>query len=90
MKKVKNILVILAFLTVPVVTTFGQSPPSPPSCPPAGGGGSNLLVGSSAPVGGPIEDGIQYVLGLTILYGAFKLRKAKKIAVDEQAIGNRQ
>ena len=83
MKIYKDFIIIIAFLIGPMVISLGQAPPAPPSCPPTvGGGGGNLLVGSSAPLSGPIEDGIPYILGLAFIYGAIKLKQVSKIAIE--------
>jgi hypothetical protein len=77
MNKIKNFLVILAFLIVPIVS-FGLNPndgtpPPPPPCPTGGGGGG----GDPVP-GAPIEDGVPVLLGMAFIYAAYKLRQVMK------------
>ena len=67
--RLKRFLIILFFFSVSFVS-FGEDPdplvpPAPPECP-------------DVPVPSPIEDGVPVVLGLALIYGAFKLQQARR------------
>jgi hypothetical protein len=68
--KIKRFLFILFFLGISFIS-FGADPlepPPPPDCPGPG----------NPPVGSPIEDGVPVVIGLALIYGAFKLQQARR------------
>ena len=71
MKKIKNLFVILAFVSLPLLTI--GDPPGPP--PPPGGGGPG---GGGTPVGAPVDGGIGLLLALGLGYGGMKLYQFKK------------
>jgi len=75
MKKIKNILVILTFIIVPLAT-FAQDDPSvppPPFCPTS----KDPKMGAA-----PLEDCIPAILFMAFLYGAFKLNQVRKSKVN--------
>jgi hypothetical protein len=66
--KIKRLLVVLLFFSISYVS-FGDdpAPPPPPECPTPGD-----------PTVGPIEDGVPIIIGLAIIYGAFKLQQTRR------------
>jgi hypothetical protein len=66
---IKRLLVFLLFSSISLVS-FGDDPvPDPPPCPTGGG-----IVGEGA----PIEDGVPIIMGLALIYGAFKLQQTRR------------
>jgi hypothetical protein len=68
--KIKRLGLMLLFFTISFIS-FSEDPPppDPPPCPPTG---DNTYVGA------PIEDGVPVVIGLALIFGAFKLQQARK------------
>lgn len=66
--KIKSSIIIFLFFIVSSIS-YGADPgpPDPPPCP---GGGD--------PVVGPIENGVPIILGLALVYGAFKLQQVRR------------
>lgn len=70
MKKViLKTFAVLAFLTIPVLTSMADDPDGPPN--PGGDPG----VGGGQPVGAPIDGGLSTLLLLGAAYGSYKLYK---------------
>jgi hypothetical protein len=68
--KIKRFLIIILFFGISFVS-FGADPP-PPDPPPCPTSGDPHFVGS------PIEDGVPVIIGLALIYGAFKLQQARR------------
>jgi hypothetical protein len=68
--KIKRFLIVLLFFSISFIS-FGADPPppEPPPCPPSG---------DPSFVGAPIEDGVPVIIGLALIYGAFKLQQARR------------
>jgi hypothetical protein len=71
MKKLKIILVIMAILTLPLIS-LSDTPPPPPGGPGGGPGGGGT------PVGAPIDSGLGILLALGLAYGGKKLYTIRK------------
>jgi hypothetical protein len=78
MKKIKHIIAIMIFFSIPVLMI--AQPPRPPH--PNGGFDPNTGGTSNTPVGGgttaPIDGGLSILLALGLAYGAKKVYQAKK------------
>jgi hypothetical protein len=67
--KIKRFAILLIFFCISFFSySADPPPPDPPPCPTTG----------DPPVGAPIEDGIPVVIGLALIFGAFKLQQALK------------
>jgi hypothetical protein len=76
MKKIKQIIAIVMFLSIPIMMT--AQPPHPNGgWAPNGGGNQNTPVGGS-PIGSPIDGGLSILLALGLAYGAKKVYQLKK------------
>ena len=71
MKTLKLILVLFAFMVLPMLS-FSDTPPPPP---PGGSGGPG---GGGTPVGVPIDGGMGILLALGLAYGGKKLYSMRK------------
>ena len=74
MKKVKQIIAIMIFLSIPIWMT--AQPPHP--------NGGNLPGPNNTPVGGgpypcPIDGGLSILLAMGLAYGAKKVYQVKKV-----------
>ena len=72
--RIKRLLLIIFFLSVSYIS-FGEDPPPPPISP------HNLYFGDEEPPPPPpcpIEDGIGVVIGVALIYGAFKIFQLRK------------
>jgi hypothetical protein len=76
--RIKRLLIILFFFGISFIS-FGDDPvpPPPPECP----------VPGNPPVGSPIEDGVPVVIGLALIYGAFKLQQARRKLKESEKEG---
>jgi hypothetical protein len=66
--KIKRLLFVLLFSSISFIS-FGDDPvpPPPQECPTP-----------EDPTVGPIEDGVPIIIGLAIIYGAFKLQQTRR------------
>jgi hypothetical protein len=73
MKKIKQLITIIIFLSIPMWMT-AQDPPHP--------NGGNVPGSGNTPVGGPqgapIDGGLSILLALGLAYGAKKVYQVKK------------
>jgi hypothetical protein len=79
MKKIKLLLVLLAFFTLPFISF-----PDPPGPPGSGTGQGN--GGGPNPVGAPVDGGLGILLALGLGYGGKKLYNARK-SKQENLVG---
>jgi hypothetical protein len=68
--KIKRFFIIILLFSISFIS-FGADPP-PPDPPPCPSGNPPTYVGS------PIEDGVPVIIGLALIYGAFKLQQARR------------
>jgi hypothetical protein len=73
MKKVIiNLIIVISFIIVPVITATASAPPPPP--PPGDPDPSDIPIGGSAPVG----SGLILLLSMGAAYGVKKVYDARK------------
>jgi hypothetical protein len=76
MKKVKQIIALMIFISIPLWMT--AQPPHPNGgWAPNSGGTQNTPVGGS-PIGSPIDGGLSILLAMGLVYGAKKVYQVKK------------
>jgi len=73
MKKIKQIIAILVFISVPLLMTAQPPHPNGGSTP----GVNNIPVGGQ-PIGSPIDGGLSILLAMGLAYGAKKVYQVKK------------
>lgn len=76
MKKIKQIIAIMIFLSIPLWMT--AQPPHPNNGGGAPGAGNTAVGGVPCPPGAPIDGGLSILLGLGLAYGARKTYKLRK------------
>ena len=68
--KIKRFAILVLFFGISFISySADPPPPDPPPCPPGGDPGF---------VGAPIEDGVPLVIGLALIFGAFKIQQTVK------------
>ena len=73
MKKVKQIIALMIFLSIPLWMTAQPPHPNGGSAP----GPNNIPVGGQ-PIGSPIDGGLSILLAMGLAYGAKKVYQLKK------------
>ena len=76
MKKIKQIIAIMIFFSIPFVMTAQPPHPNDGNLP-GQGGSNNTAVGGSA-CGAPIDGGFSILLALGLAYGAKKVYQVRK------------
>jgi hypothetical protein len=75
MKRIKQIIAIMIFLSIPLWMTAQSTPRHPNDGNPPGAG--NTPVGGG-PIGSPIDGGLSILLAMGLAYGAKKVYQVKK------------
>ena len=73
MKKVKQIIALMIFISIPLWMTAQPPHPNGGSAP----GPNNIPVGGS-PIGSPIDGGLGILLAMGLAYGAKKVYQVRK------------
>jgi hypothetical protein len=76
MKKIKQIIAIMIFISIPLWMT--AQPPHPNDGHLPGQGGANNTAVGGAPCGVPIDGGLSILLAMGLAYGARKVYKVRK------------